>query len=405
VTSRATRFPLFDSLRALAALSIVLLHALWYGGAFGDEAVRDYAGRLDVGVTIFFVISGFLLYRPFVQAYVADDEQPALGAYAWRRFLRIVPAYWVLLVAVALWLGAEGILTASGIPVYFGFLQLYDGDGIAAALGPTWTLCVEVTFYAFLPLFALAVARLGRAAADRIRFQLIAVGALIVASVLFKVALFATGALDGVTVLDYRLAASLPATLDQFGAGMTLAVLSVWAAERGDDSVVSRIGSWPWLLAALAFVLSANIGLPVGLFAGFTPGEWLLRTLMYLLVAVPLLLPAIFGPQDVGVVRRVLANRALLWIGLVSYGLYLYHVPAIIQLRNWGLADLEFLHPYARWTLGALVGGLLLAALSYYLVERPALRQKNRVGPAPRGPAAREAISEAAPAVPRSPAG
>ena len=404
MTSRATRFPLFDSLRALAALSIVLLHALWYGGAFGDEAVRDYAGRLDVGVTIFFVISGFLLYRPFVQAYVADDEQPALSAYAWRRFLRIVPAYWVLLVAVALWLGVEGILTASGVPVYFGFLQLYDPDGIPGPLGPTWTLCVEVTFYAFLPVFALAVARLGRSAADRIRVQLIAVGALIAASFLFKVVLFATGALDGVTVLDYRLAASLPASLDQFGAGMMLAVLSVWDAER-DGSALGRIGSWPWLLAALAFALSANIGLPVGLFADFTPAEWLLRTLTYVLVAVPLLLPAIFGPQEVGVVRRLLANRALLWIGLVSYGLYLYHVPAIVQLRDWGLADLGFLHPYVRWTLAAIAAGLVLAALSYYLVERPALRQKDRVGPSPRGPAAREAISEAAPAGPRSPAG
>ena len=51
--------------------------------------------RLEVGVAIFFCISGFLLYRPFVVAHHRAQAMPAVGAYAWRRFLRIVPAYWV----------------------------------------------------------------------------------------------------------------------------------------------------------------------------------------------------------------------------------------------------------------------------------------------------------------------
>jgi peptidoglycan/LPS O-acetylase OafA/YrhL len=395
LTSRAPRFPLFDSLRAIAALSIVLLHALWYAGAFEGDAIRDYAGRLDVGVTVFFAISGFLLYRPFVQAHVAGEDPLSARAYAWRRFLRIVPAYWVLLAVVAVVLGTGGIAQAAA------FLQLYDGEGISPALGPTWTLCVEVSFYAFLPLFAVAVRRLARGAADVLRVEIAAVAGLIALSVLYKLALFASGALDGVTVLDYDLIASLPGSLDQFAAGMLLACLSVRAAERDEESG-SGAGALPWLVAAGAFVLSANVGLPAGLYADFTPAEWLTRNLLYVVVAVGLVLPAIFGDPDRGAVRRLLGWRPLLWTGLVSYGLYLYHVPVSVQARDWGLADLDLLHPYARWTLAALAGGLALAALSYYLVERPALRLKDRVGEAPRGPAAREAVSEAAPAAPRS---
>ena len=73
MSARAVRFPLFDSLRAIAALAVVGTHAAFFAGAYGDgSVVAPYAARLEVGVTIFFLISGFLLYRPFVAALVED---------------------------------------------------------------------------------------------------------------------------------------------------------------------------------------------------------------------------------------------------------------------------------------------------------------------------------------------
>jgi peptidoglycan/LPS O-acetylase OafA/YrhL len=87
---RSAHFPLFDSLRAIAALSILVYHLTGYFGV--SPTVQAYTGHLDMGVTVFFVISGFLLYRPFVRARLRGQSDVATGGYAWRRVLRIAPA-------------------------------------------------------------------------------------------------------------------------------------------------------------------------------------------------------------------------------------------------------------------------------------------------------------------------
>src|SRR5258705_9063723 len=108
---RPARFPHIDSLRAIAAIAVLGTHAAIFGGADGPGSTSGhYAQRLEVGVAIFFVISGFLLYRPFAAARAAGAAPPATGAYAWRRGLRIVPAYWLALTVSALILGTKGVL-------------------------------------------------------------------------------------------------------------------------------------------------------------------------------------------------------------------------------------------------------------------------------------------------------
>jgi len=84
---RDRRFPALDSLRAIAALSILAYHAVgFYARGAGEETlIGPYVARLDVGVTLFFLLSGFLLYRPFVQARRDGLPQPRLLPYAWRR--------------------------------------------------------------------------------------------------------------------------------------------------------------------------------------------------------------------------------------------------------------------------------------------------------------------------------
>ncbi len=139
VNERAVRFPLFDSLRAIAVLLVLAYHVLdTVLPTAGDAAIRPYAAHMSVGVSIFFVISGFLLYRPFVAARVHGRRWIPLRVYAWRRFLRIVPGYWVALTVIALWLGLPGVLSGSGIVRYYLFGQIYERDalfgGLAAGL-------------------------------------------------------------------------------------------------------------------------------------------------------------------------------------------------------------------------------------------------------------------------------
>ena len=96
------RFPLFDSLRGLAAISIVFVHVGIFTNAFTDTWHGRLVSHLDIGVPFFFLLSAFLLYRPFVAARVRNAKRSGFGGYARRRFLRIAPAYWAVLTIAAI---------------------------------------------------------------------------------------------------------------------------------------------------------------------------------------------------------------------------------------------------------------------------------------------------------------
>src|SRR3954464_9754345 len=156
---RSGRFPLMDSLRAIAALSIVGYHVAPHAGAFENDVTTALAAQLSSGVALFFLISGCLLYRPFVVAHATGEAFPSVRAYAWRRFLRIVPAYWAALTLT-------GILIAPEVfdrpLLFYGFAQIYSPGAVFQGIPLAWTLCIEVTFSASLPFWALALRRVAR---------------------------------------------------------------------------------------------------------------------------------------------------------------------------------------------------------------------------------------------------
>src|SRR5207248_7970993 len=90
-------FPACDGLRAVAAGSVLLFHVATSTGFVARSELGRYFNQLDVGVDVFFVLSGFLLYRPFARAHLRGEEIPATRRYLVRRFLRILPAYWLVL--------------------------------------------------------------------------------------------------------------------------------------------------------------------------------------------------------------------------------------------------------------------------------------------------------------------
>ena len=156
------QFPLFDSLRALAAISILVVHVGVVSGVFAQWYGR-YVAHLDIGVPFFFLLSAFLLYRPFVAARVEGRDYGSLRTYARRRFIRIMPAYWAVLTISAVVPGMAGAFSGNWW-VYYGLLQSYpvytrEGecavDVFRCGVPPAWSLAVEVMFYAVLPLFAL----------------------------------------------------------------------------------------------------------------------------------------------------------------------------------------------------------------------------------------------------------
>ncbi len=378
---RATRYPEVDALRAFAAIAVLGTHAAIFAGAdYPGSEVGRYAQRLEVGLTIFFVISGFLLYRPFVAARIAERGGPRVAAYGWRRLLRIAPAYWVALTVSALLLSKHEVFTASGAPAYYLLGQNYSSSTLSGGLTQAWTLCVEIAFYAFLPVWAWAMRRF---APGSLRAELVGLAALVLASSAWKAAVLAGTDPHQVEITPMLIA--LPAYLDQFALGMALAVLTVWLQGREGPAPAPRrvVDPWPalpWLVALAAFwTVSTRIGIGDALFEPFTPTQYLERHWLYALIGVAVVLPAVVGTPGRGHVRRLLANRTLAWLGLVSYGIYLWHFTALELLERAGFRGAAPVHEYIAWPLAGLATAAVLAAGSWYLVERPALSLKRLV--------------------------
>jgi peptidoglycan/LPS O-acetylase OafA/YrhL len=349
-----------DGVRAIAALSVLGFHAVgfWARGAAEDATIRPWVGRLDVGVAIFFLLSGFLLYQPFLRGKVR------LGAYAWRRALRIVPAYWVALTVAALVLPLREVW--SDVPLFFGFAQVYRDKTAGQGLGQAWTLCVEVAFYVFLPLWGIVAARTR---------SLWPLAALFAASVAYNVAVLA--AFDGkVGPLEPALIA-LPGFLDWFALGMAVALLEARGVRFGRP--------WAWAAGAVALYVLSVVVLWNARLDSYTHPQWLFRHISYGAVALCVLIPGVAG-------ARALRAWPLVRLGEISYGIYLYHLLVLALLSRWGLIRWEgAIHPYILWPVLGLAGSVVLATLSWRLVERPLLRLKPPMGraarPAPAPPA------------------
>lgn len=401
-----------DSLRGLGALAVMSVHAVHTSAALpANSGLSDYLLRLDIAVPMFFTMSGFLLYRPFVAAHLAGDRRPDVTDYGWRRVLRIVPGYWLALTIVAIVIGLGGVFTLGGIPSYYGFAQIYRSATFDGGLVQAWTIAVEVVFYALLPVYVIALQRLlrHRSPADRLRGEIAGVAVLFTIGMAYNVvAITAVGPLqEGLGPILY----GFPAYLNQFAVGMALAIWSTHADGRArvgreNGRAVSLIERWPGLPLAVAVAAFLFLVHGMDLVEGpVSDGEWLARHALNTLVAGALLLPTIFF-ADVrrGAVRKLLSNRALLYLGVISYGFYLYHLAVLTQLDRWGLGEVlgtGYLS-YAAWiALGAL-GSVLLGAASWHIVERRALRQIHRIrawraGHAGGGPTAEPATMPAAP--------
>lgn len=365
------RFPLFDGLRAFAAISILVAHAAFQSGFLTASTFAPWAANLNVGVAVFFVISGFLLYRPFVAAHLDGRDPPHTLRFYRRRILRIVPAYWVALTLLSIYPLDSAMFDEW--PKYFFFLQIYSPSFYG--LGQAWSLCVEMSFYLVLPFYAFAMQRWqrGAAAGRRLRVELTLLAGLSVLS-LVPHWLVANGH------VRYGFA-GLPQFMFWFALGMGLALVSAHYrdATTGPIAWVARRPGWCWAAAGAAFVLLGALTTVPPDALQYSPGQFMLQYVGDGIVAFALVLPAVVMRPTVGVPRRVLAHRWVAWLGLVSYGIFLWQSgPLDVTFnRNWVHATyvpVRFLL-YAGIALAITIP---LAALSYYVVERPFLRLKDR---------------------------
>ena len=368
------RFPHFDGLRAIAAISVLLFHTIVFTDYFPGwqgAIVR----QLAAGVAIFFVISGFLLYRPFVAARVSGRSPIRLRDYARRRLLRIVPAYWFALTVLTIWPGLPGDVFSPDWWVYYGFAQDFQDTTLFNGLGTAWSLGTEVTFYAVLPLYAFVLSRplFRRSIHSLLFFELTALTLLSLGALAFRAV---------VSGSHPSLAYTLLGTFDWFAIGMALAVVSVFLAESGTRpraiGLIDRYPSLCWAASASVLVSAALYWERTRDFNAYS-GRPL--HLLWGLIALFLVLPAAFRGRDGGLPRRALSLRSVAWLGLVSYGIYLWHLPLVPKLGAVQDAMLGGASGLLATTLLFILvaaATISCAAISYYVVERPLLRFKDR---------------------------
>jgi peptidoglycan/LPS O-acetylase OafA/YrhL len=391
---RHPRFPQIDGLRALAVACVVAVHCAVFSGALNGSVGGRLLAHLNVGVTIFFVISGFLLYRPFIARRNDGPEAPAVATYAKRRLLRIYPAWWLVLTVLLVIPGLPSANYGHVWPMYLLLHTLPVSSGPLCSaqisecgLAQTWSLVAEVTFYAALPLYARATERATRGLP--LRSWVVAQAA----------ALTALSALS--LALQYALAPvpswvgwSVAGTVTWFALGMGLAVASValegGAATRRASALVRRGGWAAWLLAVAIYVGLGRWLPPTPFVLG--AGHQLAISLAFGAIALLLVAPAAFVTGQGQWVLRITTARPVAWVGLVSYGIFLWHYAIVLKLS----ANAPFRGSF--WLLLAATAALATAcaAVSYYTLERPAMRLKygslgsagtarrRRSGPSPR---------------------
>jgi peptidoglycan/LPS O-acetylase OafA/YrhL len=369
-------------------LSVLLVHALYQPAVAArvGEIWWPLGNHLDVGLSIFFVISGFLLYRPFVAARAGGPEV-SLPAYGVRRVLRIVPAYWVALTVITVWFGLEAVRDD---PLrFYGFAQVYSGDTALSGMPQAWTLCVEMPFYLLLPAWALTVRALAASrGASLARSEFAGIGVLIAIGLAWNGLALTHSDPASRDALDLLLV--LPAFADQLGLGMLLAAASVaWRSPAAGASprlraVLGRLqrvsgGTW-WLAALAAWLLACFVAGPDG-----SPGDriddtgYLARHILFSVTAFLVVAPAVFGDSGEGRVHRALAWRPAVWVGTISYSVYLWHFAVFAQVARWWDGAPANGAEWVAWTLAIVAGSLVLGAVSHGVLERPAMRLGRRL--------------------------
>lgn len=360
------RLDALDGLRGAAAVGIVVLHVwMFHQGDLGspERSTLDTAiSQLRLGMPMFFVLSGFLIFRPFVAAAIEARERPDLRRYAIRRTARIVPAYWVAIVipAVLLALLDHGeARPVEQLPIYLLFAQNYVDVTAQGLNPPTWTIAVEASFYVAAPILAIGLAWItARMARPERRRMLLAAACL----VLLLIGAYVLGqcALNGPN--HSPLKDSLLGRLNSFAAGMLAAVLVHGRRVRPRVASALLAGGFALLLAEAAVRGYGLLDPTLRDVIVDTPAS----------VGVAMMIAGFALSTIPG--ESVLSRGPLQWYGTRSYGLYLWHFPVIYVLRS--------LDRWPESLAGALAAVMIpstvLAMLSWKLLEQPAMAWAQR---------------------------
>jgi peptidoglycan/LPS O-acetylase OafA/YrhL len=407
--SRAT-IPALDGVRAVATLAVVTFHInglvhnkLWSMQANPlASAIMTFGGS---GVTLFFVLSGFLLFLPYARALLFEERWPSLRQFYLKRALRIIPGYYAALCLIILFFKPQYLQLGrwQELLLFVTFFMDSTPQTSRQLNGPFWTLAVEWQFYLLLPwlalLFGLVIRRIApsfRSPQSRFKLLLLCCAGLITWSLSIRyLGIYLTqhpsetfhlppGIIATAKFFLYGMQGKY---LENFAVGMAICLCYVFAHRLSNDSaLLAWAKGWSWwlwgggillltLMAGWHFhVLVSNATVLRYVFAPFTPVFDLLNEMVIALGYGACLVAILFGERSL---QRLFELPLLRQIGMISYGLYMWHLPLLNFFRNAILphsVQTQVYPAYVSYWLWAIIVIMPVAVASYVMVEKPWMR-------------------------------
>jgi peptidoglycan/LPS O-acetylase OafA/YrhL len=402
---------ILDGVRAFACLLVIWYHIyqtprnlqIWDPQSSTHPLLDSLLYFGKYGVTLFFVLSGFLLFMPYAKALLFEKTWPSLRQFYLRRVFRIVPAYYLSLILIVLLFQQQYLQPQhwNELALFFTFLMDSTYATFKQLNPPFWTLAIDWQYYMLLPLLALGIRLVVWRVKQEYRLPAtVACLLTVIAWGLFsryfgfyymqhpsETFLVPRSILNGILFLTYNVSGKY---LEDFGIGMLLSLCFVYAQHPSISQKVratlQKLSPWLWgvgLLCLLTLIMWNYNQKYVNTWPLFSnpilfEHYYLLGELCFSLSFGLCILALLFGPTRL---KRPFEWFPLRWLGMISFSLYMWHLPLLLVFIQGGqplLGAWPHLLAYSAYWLWVLVVIIPFCFLFFILVEKPGMKFAER---------------------------
>ena len=409
--SKKNTIPVLDGVRAIACLMVIWFHIyrvprdlhVWNTQPSDHLLLNSFLFFGKYGVTLFFVLSGFLLFMPFAKALLFEKTWPGIRQFYLRRVFRILPAYYLSLILIVLVSQRQYLQPQhwKELGLFFVFFMDSSQTTFKQLNAPFWTLAIEWQYYMLLPVLALGMRLIVWRVKQNYRLPTTAGCLLVLIAWGLFLRYFGTyfslhpsetflvprSILNGILFFTYGMSGKY---LEDFAVGMLLSLSFVYAQHHSISpkvrTTLQKLSPWFWgagLLCLPVMVLwSYNqryvntwplFSSPIFLRNNYLVGELCISLSFGLCV-----LALLFGPAWL---KRPLEWFPLRWLGMISFSLYMWHLPLLLVFIRWGQPLLKGWLPeqsYGVYWLWVLVVIIPFCFLFFKWVEKPGMKLGER---------------------------
>lgn len=391
-----------DGVRALACLMVVEYHIsivmrgahLWLPSDHPLLAALAFAGV--AGVTLFFVLSGFLLFLPYARALLQKSSWPSARRFYLRRALRIIPGYYICLFSLIILQNREYLQPDHWKQLALFLLFFMDSSRLTnqAINGPFWTLAVEWQFYLWLPLLALGMRTLiwRLAPTKRLRATILCLCGIVVWGMLSQhwsdlLPQHPLPNTPGWGIFSALFLGQAGKYLQDFAIGMLVSLLYISMrytdASEKIKKALQRFNPWFWVAGIVLF-----LGIAIWRENAFhgNGAYWLDPVRGYYDIFGEAVFSVSFGLCILALlfgslkVQKLFSWGPLRWVGHISYSAYMWHLQILLIFLGYVETHMAGWHPlliFAGFCFWVLLVVLPLSAISFLLTERPGMLFSN----------------------------